>query len=394
MCGILNCEEKTAMTVPGELHVSRRRFMTTSAAGAGAAAVAGSFSAAEAEGTAARHAASFGLTDAVLRAFKSHRLVGIGEVHHSQDHLDALGLLLNDPRLPGVVNDIVVEFGNALYQPVMDRFINGELISDSDLRLAWRNTTQSPAETWDEPAYEQFFRTVRAVNWARPPGKRIRVLLGDPPIDWANITSLGQIVRYLAQRDSHPASVIEKEVLGKGRRALICYGMAHVFHPTAAAVKAGGRNIAWYLKHHTGQAIYTIADLVPLDGDPGGLAAKLVSYPRNAVIPAAGTWLGAFNAGLAAHLFLNRHNTVTNPFCGAPLRSLIDAGLYLAPPADLTASVPNPAIYLDPAYWAELQRRNKIQGNPVNLAAYRTQQPPRLPLQKEPTSAECGKAEE
>ena len=47
----------------------------------------------------------------------------------------------------------------------------------------WRNTTQSPGQTWDASVYEQFFRRVRAVNWTLPPSKRIRVLLGDPPLD-------------------------------------------------------------------------------------------------------------------------------------------------------------------------------------------------------------------
>ena len=37
--------------------------------------------------------------------------------------------------------------------------------------------------------YEQVYRTMRAANWALPANKRIRVLLGDPPIDWAKITS-------------------------------------------------------------------------------------------------------------------------------------------------------------------------------------------------------------
>jgi hypothetical protein len=55
------------------------------------------------------------------------------------------------------------------------------------LRAVWRNTTQSPRQTWDAPVYEQFYRTVRAVNWARPGGRQIRVLLGDPAIDWVAV---------------------------------------------------------------------------------------------------------------------------------------------------------------------------------------------------------------
>jgi hypothetical protein len=93
-----------------------------------------------------------------------------------------------------VVNDIVVEFGNALYQDTIDAFVlNGQPVADADLRPVWRNTTQSPVQTWDAPVYEQFFRRVRAVNWTLPPSKRVRVLLGDPPLDWSKVTSGSQI---------------------------------------------------------------------------------------------------------------------------------------------------------------------------------------------------------
>jgi hypothetical protein len=135
--------------------------------------------------------------------------VGIGEAHGLQNHHDALTLLLTDPRIPEVVNDVVVEFGNALHQPTIDRIISGQPVSDADLRPVWPNTTQSPLETWDEPVYEQFYRTVRAVNQTLPPRKQMRVLLGDPPLDWSKITSRDQL-RAVAgpQRDTYPASVI------------------------------------------------------------------------------------------------------------------------------------------------------------------------------------------
>jgi hypothetical protein len=103
-------------------------------------------------------------------------LVGIGETHGLQNHHDVLDLLLTDPRLPNIVDDIVIEFGNALYQDTIDRFIKGESVDNVDLRRVWRDTTQSPLMTFDQPVYEQFFRTVRAVNWTRPPDKQIRVL--------------------------------------------------------------------------------------------------------------------------------------------------------------------------------------------------------------------------
>jgi hypothetical protein len=372
--------------------ISRRRFLNA-AAGAGTASVAGLAVARIGPASAAgRNAAanSGGLADAVLEAFKTHRLVGLGEWHGFQEHHDALCMLLTDLRLPDVVDDIVVEFGDAYYQPMMDKWIlDLQPVNNADLRLAWRNTTLSPLATWDEPVYEQFFRTVRYANWALPPSKRMRVPLGDPPIDWPKITKPSQIPP-LPSRDTYPASLVETQVLRNGRRALLCYGSAHVFH-RPPHLDLPGNNMVTIIEQHTGERTYTITDLIPWAGDPGGLARKLAPYPRNTVIPAGGTWLGSFDAALVASgvKFRPHHGQPYDPYCGLPARSIIDAGLYLGQPADLTQSYPNPAIYLDPTYWAELQRRNALQGNPANLGSYRHEQPAKLPLIKTTLPAGC-----
>jgi hypothetical protein len=220
----------------------------------------------------------------------------------------------------------------------------------------------------DAPVYEQLVRRVRAVNWALPPDKRIRVLLGDPPIDGSTITTNEQLRPILHQRDTYPASVIEQQVLAKGRRALLCYGGAHLLH-------APGQSIVSIIEHDTGVRTYTILDLVPLQGDTSGLAAKLAGYPRGTVIPTEHTWLGELDAGSALPI---------NSVCGQPLGELLDAGLYLGQPAELTASWANPALYLDPTYWSELQRRDLIAGKggpAVDLSAFRQEKTPTyLPL--------------
>lgn len=368
--------------------MSRRTFMNASAAGLGAASVAGFMAACTAPGgkaTGANRSAPAGreLADAVVEAFTTHRLVGLGEAHGLQNHHDALTLLLTDPRLPGVVDDIVVEFGNALYQPTIDRFMSGQPVAGAELRLVWRNTTQSPLETWDEPVYEQFFRVVRAVNAPLPSSKHFRVLLGDPPIDWPKITNFGELRAFAPQRDTHAASVIEKQVLAKNRRALVCYGMDHLIH---------GGSLAGLLERRTGERMYLIADFVPAAGDPGRVAAKLSRYHPNTVIPTAGTWLGALDAELfAPEPQGGPHGAQTHQRCGTRLRSLIEAALYLGQPGHLTSSWWNPAIFLDAAYWKELQRRNALHGNIVNLDSYRRQDSSALyPLTKLPPSQACG----
>jgi hypothetical protein len=378
--------------VPG---MSRRRFALNAATTLGGVSAAGLTAACS--GTVGKAAsrdnpavAGRELADTVLEAFTTHRLVGLGEVHGLQNHHDALTLLLTDPRLPGVVDDIVVEFGNALYQDTIDRFIAGQPVDNARLRQVWRTTTQSPLATWDEPVYEQFYRTVRTVNATLPAGKQIRVLLGDPPLDWSTITSADQLRTISPQRDRHAASVIEKHVLGKGRRALICYGLDHLTH---------GGSLAGGIERQTGERPYLIADFLPLARDPGGYAKRLSRYPRDTIIPAAGTWLGSADAGLLVPPDLpspgagqSPHGQPSNRRCGKRAGSVIDAVLYLGQTEDLTSTWWNPAIFLDPGYWRELQRRNALQGNRVNLDSYRQEHPAAFPPQKVPPSQQCGKA--
>lgn len=345
---------------------NRRRFLGT-AAGAGAVVSAVGLTACGSAAPGRPAATGPGLADAVVDAFKTHRLVALGAADSLQNHYDVLGLLLTDPRLPGVVDDIIIEWGNALYQATVDKFIAGEPVADAELRPVWRNTTQSPLETWDAPVYEQFYRTVRAVNWALPASRQIRVLAGDSPIDWAKITKPGQLHK-VPPRDTFVASLVQEQVLAKGRRALLCYGMTGLFH---------GTGVTSAIEQRTGQRIHVIADLVPLAGDPGGLAARLSRYDRNTVIPAAGTWLGSFNAG---RFVAEASPRGKNPFCGVRLGSLIDAGLYSGQPAVLTATWPDPDIYFYPPYWAELQRRNALTGNLVDIGQLRQEHPALYPL--------------
>jgi hypothetical protein len=221
------------------------------------------------------------------------------------------------------------------------------------------------------------------------------VLAGGSPIDWAKITTASQL-RAIPPRNSYVASVVDSQVLAKGHRALLCYGMTGLFH---------GTGMTGAIEQRTSQRIYVIADLVPPAADPGSLAVKLSRYPRTTIIPTASTWLGSVDAGMfVAEAQASRPSTPAttptpatgqpphgtagagprpqrgNPFCRVRLGSLIDAGLYCGQPADLTATWPDPGIYFDPGYWAELQRRNALKGNAINLDKLRHEHPATYPL--------------
>ena len=119
----------------------------------------------------------------ILDMFKTHEIVALAEGNHGNEQGHAFRLaLIRDPRFPAAVNDIVVEFGNALYQDVIDRFVQGQP-SRIKLRRVWQDTTQR-GTVWDRPIYEAFYRAVRDVNATLPVERRLRVLLGDTPMDW------------------------------------------------------------------------------------------------------------------------------------------------------------------------------------------------------------------
>ena len=172
--------------------------------------------------------------DAVVEAFRDHEVVAIGEYHGSAAEHEFLRDLLGDPRLTDVLDDVAVEFGSARHQRTIDRYVAGEKVSEADLALVWTDTTQQSG-VWDDPVYRQFFDRVREVNGARSPQERIRVLLGDPPIDWRAITATAScndaepscLDYWILGRDEHFASVVQAAI-DDGRRVLVVAGAGHV----------------------------------------------------------------------------------------------------------------------------------------------------------------------
>src|SRR4051812_22525544 len=71
----------------------------------------------------------------IIEAFKTNDIVALGEGTHGNEQGHRFRLaLLRDRRFAEAVNDVVVEFGNSLYQPVMDRFAGNGEVSDDELK--------------------------------------------------------------------------------------------------------------------------------------------------------------------------------------------------------------------------------------------------------------------
>jgi hypothetical protein len=313
----------------------------------------------------------------VLAAFKYAPVVALGELHRVQEVADFVSALVHHPHFPMVVNDIVVEFGNARYQALMDRFIVGEPIADADLRCVWRDVLSS--QTCDAPIYEHFFRTVRAVNRTLSPEHQIRVVLGDPPIDWKVVHSIDDVRPFL-DRDVHLAAVVEQAVLQRGRRALVIAGVLHVVrNPVPRWTPRGfdDGTAVHIIEANYPNIVYSIVPHVGFSERNDELEPQLATWPLPALLPTRGTWIGALSPNLLFAAGMEWDGD--DPYAHLTLAEVADAYLYLGPRASLTASHPNPAIYRgDPAYVAELQRRHELMFNtPLNLESLYAEEPVR-----------------
>lgn len=168
-------------------------------------------------------------TDGILAALEKYPLVGLGDMHGMAQQEDFFVTLIRDPRFAKEVGNVVVEFGTATHQDILDRYINGGNVSYAELRSVWSDVVGWIPTTG--LGYVNFFVQVRTINLSLPPKQRVRVWLGEPVIDWSKVATREDIIPAMSQRDSYPATVIKREILAKGKKALVIYGNAHFGMP-------------------------------------------------------------------------------------------------------------------------------------------------------------------
>ena len=283
-------------------------------------------------------------SQAVLAAFDTYEVVGLGILSYANQDFDQFIFdLVRNPNFPSRVNDIVVECGNALYQPLLDRYIAGDSVAAAEARRVWRNTTQPFCGV--SGFYEQLYPLVRRINETLPAGRKLRMLGGDPPVDWSAVRTQAEL-RPFENRDSSIAAVMEREVLAKHRKALMIFGVRHLMHGGGGAVaryeRAGYAGRTFVVMAHNGFG----ADS-PLSRYNDTLEGRLAGWPVPSLVPLRGTWLD----DLPWPYFIPDVDRET------PVSASVDGYLYLGP-GNLLLNQPIPArAVLDTAYMAELRRR-------------------------------------
>jgi hypothetical protein len=272
----------------------------------------------------------------VLNTLNRYPMIALGDVHMSLEFHRFVQKLLRDPRLPGRVNDIVVEFGNPLYQAVIDRYVvNGERVSFDQRKPAW----QFAAIGWfvaNSPVYEQFFEAVRETNLSLPVAKRMRVILGDVALDIAQFRANPEsyLPQFASGRGSGPdprdvalAASVNK-VVAQGRRGIMICGSGHL------KFDAGRPNARSLIEKANPGKFYLIDQVGP----------SHPSWPPESIVVSAGDY---------------------DPN---------HARLWLGSPAmavdGQTGVRPSPLIYRDRDYWATINLFQEMLGrrSPIDLA--------------------------
>lgn len=163
--------------------------------------------------------------DGLFKAFDDYPLVAIAEFHGIRQLDDLYIDMIRDPRFAAEVGNIVLEFGNAYYQDVIDQYVNGETVLFEDLERVWTPTFAAGYDPVPYAVYE-LYAAIRMVNAALPPESRIRVWLGDPPLNPATVPQ--SEIDAPRDRDLHYARILTDQILAHGKKALVVMGAFHL----------------------------------------------------------------------------------------------------------------------------------------------------------------------
>jgi hypothetical protein len=176
---------------------------------------------------------------------------------------------------------------------------------------------------------------VRRINERLEPAAKLRVLAGDPPIDWSQVNRPEDVDPF-RDRDTSIAAVIRTEVLSRGHNALLLFGIRHSRHGDV------GNAVAMYERDYP-QVTFVIASHHGFAMDNEPLEKQLAPWPSLTWIE--GTWLGDLDSSYFDEPAGRR---------GYPG---VDAYLYEGPRHLQLREPLSTAAILDQAYLEELRRR-------------------------------------
>jgi hypothetical protein len=326
---------------------------------------------------------------AMAHLFQTHDIVLFGEVHGSKQEYAWLCQLVNSPEFDDRVDDIVVEFGNSLYQDTVDRYVAGEDVPFEQVQNAWRNMIASVGPV--SPVYGSLYQAVREANLKRRGKHQIRLVMGSPPGDWDKIKSSADLAPYEAEREQWYVQQARSQVLAKHHRALLIMGAGHFLRGEAQVLHdellmQNHRDVPpvdisqfspGYIEQEllaAGANPYVVVFGTNAIDNRGDVDKRFASWPAPVLVPLFNNWVGA----LPAQPVISGGHAAATPLT---LADEADALLYVAPCNKLSFVNASSAEIHDTAYEKEVARRDEIiVGHPVDVQTGEVSQCARQPL--------------
>ncbi|HEY0740306.1 MAG TPA: hypothetical protein VGD40_02555 [Chryseosolibacter sp.] len=278
----------------------------------------------------------------IINAFGTYQVAGLAEIHYNVETWKLIQQIIKDNQEAQAFRVFAFEGGNSLYQATMDDYVNGGDVSVQELKKVWRNNTLINT-TYDAPVYLEFINSIRQANEKLAPGKKFRIILLDPPIDWATVTSDIQFKSFQAQRVNSMIEIIEKEVYAKNEKVLFIAGSNHTSRslPTAPVPSA----LSSLEERHPGTtlSIGVYNGFGVDDNELSEIEANFQGWPLNSIVLLEGSAVGEIPAATNTRM-KGSGGTLVDPFNGAPLKSVHDALVFVGNRNSLTVSDPATAI--------------------------------------------------
>lgn len=194
----------------------------------------------------------------------------------------------------------------------------------------------------------------------------------DPPFDWSAVAGPEGLDPFL-DREKNIAAVIEAEVLEKGRKALMLFGVHHLMRGMGSAVDAyerhGFANLTYVIADHRGFGNHTA-----LNSDNDELESRLLSWNPALNPDVQGTWLATLDSayvgeepgragypGVDAHLYVGRRDLLLREPRSA--QAVLDTD-YLAELERRATAIEAPAdsrMHPDVAFQLELRKPHELR---------------------------------
>lgn len=285
-------------------------------------------------------------TTVVLHAFETHDVVMLGEIHWNKQEYQWLQSLVANPEFADRVDDVVMEFGNSLYQKSVDGYIAGEAVPIEKVQRAWRNTLGLGDPP---PIYGDLYRAIRETNMRRRGKHQMRVVCGDPYIDWEKVKTNEDVGPFLGNRDHWYAQVVKDEVLAKHHRAFLIAGSAHF-------LRVEGTGYIEPELRRAGAKTFLILAGTNATKNYDDLDHGFDSWPAPSIALVSGNWVGELPAIPVIS------GGTEGAESSSKLKDAADALLYLGPRDSLISVEARREEVDGTPYGKELLRRMKIVG--------------------------------